>query len=167
MSLKQKVIIRPAVRDDFDALCELYYEFHQFHVRGVPDRLVSLGEADKFDSTDLRGALQKILDDDDAIILAAEVDERIVGLAEVYVKQDEAHPLRVTPRYGDLQSLIVNESYRRYGIGRELTGAAEKWAKEKGAVEMQLDIWEFGAGPLDFYNRLGYRTIRRKMVRKI
>ncbi len=29
---------------------------------------------------------------------------------------------------------------------------------------MQLDIWEFPAGPLHFYEDLGYRTLKRHLV---
>jgi hypothetical protein len=41
--------------------------------------------------------------------------------------------------------------------------AAETWVKQKGAVEMQLDIWEFAADPFDFYQNLGYRTLTRRL----
>jgi hypothetical protein len=39
--------------------------------------------------------------------------------------------------------------------------------KANGASEMRLDVWEFAAGPLEFYERLGYRTLRRALVREI
>jgi hypothetical protein len=33
------ILIRRANKLYFDALCKLYAEFHEFHVRGIPDRL--------------------------------------------------------------------------------------------------------------------------------
>ena len=42
--------------------------------------------------------------------------------------------------------------------------AAHAWATARGADEMELDIWEFPGGPLDFYEGLGYRTVRRTLV---
>jgi hypothetical protein len=38
------ITTRPATVHDREALCRLYHASHQFHVRGVPDRLVILGE---------------------------------------------------------------------------------------------------------------------------
>ncbi len=92
------------------------------------------------------------------------VGDQVVGLAEVYVRQDEPHPLVVPHRYGHLQSLIISASVRKQGLGRLLVEAAHHWAKERGATEMQLDIWEFEAGPLHFYEHLGYRTLKRHLI---
>jgi GNAT superfamily N-acetyltransferase len=44
---------------------------------------------------------------------------------------------------------------------------AETWARERGAEEMRLDIWEFDDGPLTFYEKRGYGTVRREMVRRL
>ena len=45
--------------------------------------------------------------------------------------------------------------------------AAQDWARARGAAEMRLDIWEFPAGPLLFYQKLGYRILRRSLVREL
>jgi hypothetical protein len=45
--------------------------------------------------------------------------------------------------------------------------AAEAWARQHGATEMQLDTWEFDAGPLRFYEKTGYRTLKRVLVKAI
>ncbi|UCC64194.1 MAG: GNAT family N-acetyltransferase [Anaerolineae bacterium] len=159
--------IRLAGMQDLEALCRLYYDFHEFHVRGVPDRLVNLGDGEAFDDSQLRAALEKIVADDDGALFVAEAGNQIVGLAEVYVRQDEPHPERVSRRYGYLQSLMVHESFRRQGIGRRLAEVAQEWAGEKGATEMRLDTWEFPASPLGFYECLGYRTLRRTLVQEL
>jgi GNAT superfamily N-acetyltransferase len=145
----------------------LYFEFHEFHVRGVPDRLLSLGDPDAFDSSELCSALEKIIENEDAALFLAEVAGQPMGLAEVCVRQDEPHPAKISRTYGHLQSLIVGEAFRRQSIGGQLVEAAQRWAGEKGATEMRLDTWEFADGPLGFYERLGYRTLRRTLVREL
>ena len=159
------ITIRTANINDLSSLTRLYFDFHEFHVKGVPDRLVSMGQLEEYDNTELKNALEKIFRSDDSEIFLAIADNQIVGLAEVYLRADEPNPLRVARRYGFVQSLIVDEKSRKRGIGRRLMETAEKWAKSKGAFEMRLDIWEFGQGPLAFYENIGYRTIRRTMVR--
>lgn len=157
-------IIRPAHESDVEALCRLYVEFHEFHARGVPDRLLTLGDADNADCSDLAKNLEEILGWDDAALLVAEVDGRLVGFAEVYLRVDEGPGPRVTHRYGYLQSLMVTADSRRRGLGRRLLAAAEAWTREQGASELRLETWEFEASPLRFYEACGYRTLRRTMV---
>lgn len=161
------VKIRLADEQDLEALCRLYIEFHEFHVRGVPDRLRSLGDPDEYDCSELYPKLEKIIRGEDSVIFLAEIDGKPAGLAEVYVREDKPDPARIQRRHGFLQSLIVTEKTRKQGIGKRLVQAAEKWAKQKGAEEMQLDIWEFEEGPFDFYENLGYRTLRRSLVREL
>jgi len=158
-------MIRPAEPDDLQALCALYLEFHEFHVRGVPDRLSSLGTPDTFDPSELCAALEKIMQSEDSALFVAESAGRVVGLAEVYLRHDEPDPATVARCYGYPQSLMVDLTYRRQGIATRLIAAAESWAQAHGAAEMRLQTWEFTGDPLPFYDHLGYRTLRRTLVR--
>jgi GNAT superfamily N-acetyltransferase len=161
------VNIRFAGIQDLETLCRLYVEFHEFHVRELPDRLLSLGDPDAYDCAKMFPKLEKIIKDDNAVIFLAEVAHQPVGFAEVYVRQDEPNLARVLHRYGHLQSLMVTEEFRRHGVGKQLVEAAQQWTKDKGATEMRLDIWEFVEGPLEFYEQSGYRTLRRTLVRAL
>jgi GNAT superfamily N-acetyltransferase len=161
------VLIRPAKLQDVEALCNLFAEFHEFHVQGMPDRLVSLGEAENYDTPKIRRELEKIMGDVNSEIFLALVDDKAVGFAEVSLREDKPNPARVAYQHGHLQSLLVTEEFRRRGIGEKLLETTERWAKEKGATEMRLDIWEFPEGPLRFYERTGYRTLRRKLIRRL
>lgn len=159
--------IRLASTADLEALSKLYVDFHEFHVRAVPDRLLSLGEAEAYDRSQLYAELEEIIRHDGSALFLAEVAGQVVGLAEVCVRQDEPNPARVSRTYGHLQSLMVDEGFRRRGVGTKLVEAAEQWAREKGAAEMQLQTWEFARSPLAFYAHSGYRTLRRTLVREL
>ena len=76
-----------------------------------------------------------------------EIEGTIVGFAEVY-----------------LQSFLVSAPYRKQGLGETLIKAASQWAREKGATELQLHTWKFAEGPVPFYEKRGYRTLKRYMV---
>jgi GNAT superfamily N-acetyltransferase len=159
------VTVRSARPADIPVLCALYTEFHQFHVQGVPERLRSADpQGSAAVNADLKAAVESILQDDDSAIFVAEPAGRIVGLAEVYFRRDEANPLRLPYSFGYLQSLVVQKSHRSRGIGTLLLRAAEDWAREKGASEMRVETWEFRQGSLPFYDRAGYRTLRRTLV---
>jgi GNAT superfamily N-acetyltransferase len=158
------ITVRHAAVEDIEALIDLYREFHEFHVKGVPDRLKI---PSFYDNKALRSKLEDILAAKDSAVVVAESDGQIVGLAEVYVREDEVNPYRVPYRYAHLQSMMVSETYRKRGIGKRLLRAAEQWARERDVAEMRLDVWEFEAGPLKFYENHGYRTHRRTMVQKL
>ncbi len=162
-----KIMLRMATLQDIGCLGELYGEFHNFHARGVPDRLVSILEKpDIHEGTELYQAFERIIQSEDSAIFIAEVDQLPVGLAEIYIRQDEANPLTVPYRYGYLQSLMVSQEHRRQGIGTRLMRAIERWVEEKGASEIRLETWEFPQGPLPFYEKMGYQTLKRIMVFK-
>jgi GNAT superfamily N-acetyltransferase len=153
--------IQPATEQDIDGLVTLYTEFHEFHVLGVPDRL---RKPAIYDETTLRRTLRELVQRNDAQIFVVSLAGELVGLAEVYLRQDEPHPLTIARRYGYLQSLIVSAPYRKSGLGKQLVAAAHEWARAQDATELQMDIWEFAEGPLHFYEALGYRTLKRHLV---
>jgi ribosomal protein S18 acetylase RimI-like enzyme len=160
-----EVTIRTANERDLDALDKLYYNFHQYHVREVPDRLQDLGKIEDQEWSRLHQALRDIFANQDAAIILAEVSGQAIGLAEVYYRQDnEINPLIVPHKYAYLQSIMVSEPYRKSGIGKKLMETAQQWGRDKGATEMRLDVWEFNQGTIQFYEKMGFRTLKRSLV---
>jgi GNAT superfamily N-acetyltransferase len=154
--------IRPARVADLDALIALYREFHAFHVYALPAWL-RLPPDD--DALEVRTTLTKLLGDEDAMILVSEADNAaLVGLAEAHLRRDELHPATVAYTFGYLQSLFVTAAWRGRGVGKQLVAAAQCWAGEHGAAQMRLSCWEFAAGPIPFYEALGYTTLKRTLV---
>lgn len=161
MAARSTERIRLATEDDLEQLLALYHEFHEFHVRGVPDRL---RVPHPYDDTIARETLLHVLHDKDAALFVAHARGQLVGLAEVYLRQDTPHAAAIEYIYGYLQSLIVTAPLRRYGLGQRLLAVAEQWSREHGATEMRLVCWEFDGGPLPFYEALGYHTIKRTLA---
>lgn len=157
-------IIRLATEEDIHALLALYAAFHTFHVRGVPDRL---REPETATGTQVRALLATLLANPAAALYIAERAGHVVGLAEVELKRDEEHPATVSYTYGYLQSLMVADGQRRSGVGARLVTAAQEWARVHGATELRLSVWEFPAGPLAFYEALGYTTLQRILVKRL
>ena len=166
--MDSNVSLRVATLQDLQSLPNIYKEFHNFHAESIPDRLVSItDQQDGRDETNLFQKLNKIIQSEDSEIFIAEANREPIGLAEIYLRQDEINPLTVPYRYVYPQSLIITNSYRRQGIGTQLMKMVEGWAKERGVSEIRLDIWEFNEGPLPFYRQMGYQTLKRTMVHQI
>jgi GNAT superfamily N-acetyltransferase len=93
---------------------------------------------------------------------------RVLGLAEIYLRHPEPKNLAVVPKlYAHLQSLLVTEAFRDQGFGHQLLQAAEAWARDRDAIELRLDIWEFSESPLGFHQKSGYRTFRRTLAKNL
>ncbi len=161
------ITVRAAEERDFPALCRLYVDFHEFHVRGVPDRLKTLGDPSSFDPSALVQELEKILTNPNATILVAERDGEVSGLAEIYIRCEAPEALRFGRRFALLQSLMVRDADRRSGIGARLVKAAEEWAGNRHVSELRVETWEFAEGPLAFYEKQGYQTLKRTLIKRL
>lgn len=159
------VVVRPAVAADEPSLRHLYDEFHAFHARRIPDRLLVPSSA-AAEHGSFTTAIHEILAADDATLLVAEMDGIVIGFAQIDMREDEASQYKPGRRYGHLQSLAVTEASRRRGVGALLLRDAEHWARERGATEIRSDVWEFAGGPIRFYEQAGYQTLRRTLVKR-
>jgi aminoglycoside 6'-N-acetyltransferase I len=162
-----RVDVHPASLSDIPQLCRLYFDFHEFHAAGLPERLVSLGSWEAYDASQLACRLEEILNHDNSCLLVAKNNGGVLGFVEIYLRQEEPDPARAAFVYAHLQSLMVAPGWRKQGIGKRLVQAAETWAAGKGAAEVRLDTWEFPGDPVKFYEGVGYRTLKRKLVRRL
>ena len=158
---------RRATAADLPELAGLVRAFHSFHVAGVPDRLRE-PDPDQDQPERLDGALRAILDDPAALLLVHDqAGGSLDAFAEAYVREVPAGAFVPAQRFGLLQSLYVAEAARGRGIGRVLVAAVETWLTDQGIGEIRTDTWELEAGPLGFYEALGYRTARRELTRML
>ena len=153
-----EIRVRAATTQDIMGLIPLYIEFHEFHVAGVPDRL----RVPK--NYDIDPTLDDYIQRPDIGLFIAEHEGAFVGFVEVHIREDPTNDAVISYRYGHVQSLMVTAEYRKMGLGRMLMRAAKEWATAQGVTQLRLDIWEFEAGPLHFYERLGLHTVKRTLA---
>lgn len=66
-----------------------------------------------------------------------------------------------TDHVGYLEGWFVEPEFRRYGVGRELVNAAEKWARKRGCVEMASDSEIGNDLSVEAHSKLGYTETSR------
>jgi GNAT superfamily N-acetyltransferase len=153
--------VRAATTQDIAGLIPLYIEFHEFHVAGVPDRLRI---PENYNVGLFQTTLSDYIQRPDVGVFVAEHDEQLIGFVEVQRREDPTEDTVVSHRYAHVQSLMVTAQHRKAGLGRALLRAAKEWATAQGVTQLRLDLWEFEAGPLHFYERLGFHTVKRTMA---
>ncbi|MBA3826698.1 MAG: GNAT family N-acetyltransferase [Ktedonobacterales bacterium] len=153
--------VRVATEQDLQELTALYQAFHEFHVAGVPQRL---RVPEHYDIERIQAALKEYIQRPDTGLFVTEIDGKLVGFVEVHIQEDATDAAVVAQRYGHVQSLMVTATHRKVGLGRALLDTAKDWVTAQGISQLRLDTWEFAAGPLHFYEHLGFRTVKREMA---
>jgi len=69
-----------------------------------------------------------------------------------------------------IEDLVVDQNYRRSGIGMALVGTIEEYARKRGCAYIMLITDRDRAGSQRFYRSLGYETdlycaFKKKLVR--
>ncbi len=152
--------IRDATEADVGDLVPLYIELHEFMARGVPSRFRI---ADRYDEAGQRTYVQRLISEPSSTCLVAVDSESVVGFAEIRIEQADVDVGVVPVLRGHLQSLLVIHERRGEGIGSDLLQAAERWAFDHGAQEIELDHWVFSGDPGAFYERANYRVVSRRL----
>lgn len=91
-------------------------------------------------------------------LAAAWLDGRVVGAVRVQ---------RLDATTGEFGMLVASPEHRGTGIGRELIGYAERWARSHGLATMQLELLvpQTWTHPVKdslrrWYTRIGYERVR-------
>jgi len=128
-------------------------------------RLLFAIEADFcFDANKQRRGLAMLLAAPDrARIQVAETDGQVVGMCcgQVLISTAEGGPALV------VEDVVVQEDWRKHGLGRRLLAALEHWAAAQGIRRLQLLADRNNAPAMQFYGRLGWRGTELLCLRRV
>ena len=151
------VKIRPARPADNESLFEVMHEIDVLHSRNLPQVFRRLNRDDTLRQ------LENAALDPKMVILVAEHAENIAGFVRMKMSETPDYPVFIPRRYAKINDFGVRESFQRRGVGRALMQAAEKWARDHGAQDIELDVWEFNRAAMNFYLEMGFSGIRRTL----
>lgn len=151
------MLIRLATKNDLQRINALRAQVSELHASARPD-FFNPG----FPPT-LAGFIQVIFEDDSRHILIVEHEGDILAfacLAEIEVPEKPHKPGR---RFLEVDEFGVDAAHQRKGVGRFLMDGVRDFARERGYDRIELNMWEFNANALRFYEVIGFRTYRRYM----
>jgi GNAT superfamily N-acetyltransferase len=107
-------------------------------------------------------------DEPDVLRLVAEVDGRVVGAAAGRILRPmEGARYQLQREFAEtrlvVDAVVIEEAYRRRGVGERLMAALEAWGRDQGAGVSLLDTYPESALSLPFFTeRMGYdrRSVR-------
>jgi aminoglycoside 6'-N-acetyltransferase I len=110
------------------------------------------------DESELREFIVK--NGEKSLVLVAETsDHRVVGFVEAGIR-DYADGCE-SRGVGYIEGWLVEEAWRRKGIGGKLVRGAEQWARGRGCTEMASDCLLDNDVSLAAHLRLGFREVER------
>lgn len=149
--------VRLAKENDLDRVNELRRQVNDLHVKGRPD-IFKPGFPEE-----LSDHVYTIRNDPKQRIVVCERGRLICGFAVLnHITRPET-PFMTERDYLDIDEFCVDEAYRRTGVGTELMQFIRSYAEELGFSRIELNMWEFNADALAFYEEIGFTTYRRYM----
>ncbi len=141
--------IRKLTESDYDKVIELYKELDELHVQARPDFFVHRDKEEVYP----KDAFIQNLACPAGLELGAFDDEQLVGIvrATLWEESGMVKGLKTVC----LDDIYVLPAYRRRGIAAKLFTEVETWAKEQGAVRLDLYTWEFNKGAIAMYQAMG------------
>lgn len=113
--------------------------------------------------SDMPSRLGKLTSDRDVLVIVAEQDRRVVGVASGHL----LHSLHKTDVVAMLTVLAVHERARGMGIGRQLVARIEDWARSHGATTISLTSALRRTEAHAFYRTLGYEHTGLRLVKSL
>lgn len=150
-SLPRRVRIRPATQSDLDALKGLQIDLGRHHRRIQPEN----PRYQVPDST-WGDVLTQDLQSGGKRIFVADFNGQLVGFVKLSFVE------KATGLTCDVNTLIVDDTSRRQGIGRHLMAVAEHAAREHGATTIRLFIAAGNNDAQSFYEQQGYELLSHR-----
>ena len=155
------MIVRLAKENELERINELRKQVNDLHVSGKPE-VFKPGFPD-----DLRDYVYEIWNDPAKDIAVAELDGVICGFAVLNAIRRPETPFMFERAFLDIDEFGVDEAYRRRGAASAMVAFIREYALNRGFDRVELNMWEFNRGALDFYEAAGFKTYRRYMEMRI
>lgn len=151
-------IIRMAGIEDYNGICQVLEEVDRLHSRALPEIFREYAGPVR-----TKQYLQAMMESEGSGIFVAETGEKIIGTVHVYVRETPDINVLTHRVYGIMDDLVVCENMRGFGIGKALMEKAHDWLRERGVKTVELNVWEFNRHAMEFYEKMGYKTLSRRM----
>ena len=139
--------IRDLTDADYAAVLALYTELDRIHYEARPDYFGQRACAYP------RDAYDECLADADTLMLGAFQGNQLLGTvrATLWDKSGMIEGIKTVC----LDNIFVLPEARCKGIGKALFLEVEAWARQKGAVRLDLHVWDFNKDALNLYRCMG------------
>lgn len=148
--------------------CNRFVMVRRAALADIPELLVLLGQLYEleedyhFDIAKHTRGFELLIPKDNAIVLVAEYQGKVVGMCSVQTVISTAQGTAS----GWVEDVIVLKEYRKQGIGIRLMEALDQWAVENGVSRLQLLADIDNQSAMRFYQLNGWNLMHSVAMRK-
>jgi ribosomal protein S18 acetylase RimI-like enzyme len=153
--------IRPATKDDVEAMVGLFHVIHELHAAAHPNRFPS-----GVSSETVAAALREWMAAEDARWFVAD-DGEIAGYVYARLTQRPERFYLKSARICEIEHIAVHPRARRQGIARRLFDAVFSEARQAGTELVQLNLWTFNQEGRHAFERMGFAPLCGVMQRTV
>ena len=153
--------IRKLIESDYDMVLQLYKQLDEKHVHARPDYFVHRDE-DKIYPKD---AFIHNLSYPGGLELGAFVEGQLVGVVGATLWEESG--MRKDLKTVCLDNIYVLPDHRRKAVATKLFAEVEAWAKEQGAIRLDLHTWDFNKNAIALYQAMGMTPQRYVFEKKL
>ena len=99
---------------------------------------------------------------ENAAVLVAEIQDRVVGFAYVLYEDKNYAELAVSAAH--LHDIYIDEGARRTGAGQQLIDAAVDFARKHGASKLMLSVAAKNVAAQSFFEQAGFEPTMHEMM---
>ena len=152
--------IRNACEDDIGDLLALNKQIGEYHYQHAPHIFTKPSEAEK-------EFLINALNDSTRLFLVASLEDHVIGFLTATINKNESIPFLSKEPICRISTIVVDQHYRKRGVGHKLILSCDTWAIKLGVREVRLEVMEFNESAKQFYDNLGFKTSSRILTKAI
>ncbi len=153
--------IRKAKQSDAKDLARLYIQFWEAHKKVDPllefNKKITLKNQIEFAKKDIRKR--------NTITLVADLNGRIIGFIEFFIKKNE--PCFKIKEYGYLNAATTHKEFRGKGVMKELTKAATKMLREKRIKYIKTNVYNSNDAAMKTWIKSGFKPQSTLLIKSI
>jgi ribosomal protein S18 acetylase RimI-like enzyme len=154
--------LRPATKEDYDVLFELFSETQTMHYVGMPD-FFKPAKKDKFFYT----YFDEVIKSEDKHLIIGFDNDKPFGYIYYVISKLPQNVYRTEERIIYINHIVVKKSYQGRGLGRALINHAMHVANKEKIKKIGLDVWLFNEGAIKFFHSQGFSAHNQIMWHKI
>ena len=150
--------VRPATRDDLDALASLRPYVHDKHARAHPDNFkLTTAEA-------ARDEAEAWLGQPNTYVLLATLDGEPIGYLRAEIFDRPERELMHRRRILYIDQIALKDGRRGRGHGKRLLAAGVALARELDIAIVELDVYHFNKDARAFFVSQGFAPSRERLI---
>ena len=150
-------IIKPTI-DECSQINELAKQVHKLHVEWNPDLFLDVEEVISMER------LNKLLETDS--IYVAKINSEIIGYIIIDIKEKDNGFIRYR-KLLSIDTLCIDEDFRRQGIGTKMLEFAKNIAKEQNCTDMHLTVNPNNENAIKVYEKFGMKVHNLSYMMKL